>query len=60
MSVNGTQEQTMIERDSLSDQQRSSFDGFKAKCAENSLLDKPEELGADDTCDGINNDVVLL
>ena len=50
----------MIERDSLSDQQRSSFDAFKAKCAENSLLDKPEELGADDTCDGINDDVVLL
>ncbi|KAL2042652.1 hypothetical protein N7G274_004411 [Stereocaulon virgatum] len=49
---------TMIERDSLSDQ--SPFDAFKAKCSENGLLSKPEELREEDLCDGINDDVVLL
>ena len=36
------------------------FDAFRAKCSENGLLDKPEELGVKDVCDGINDDVVLL
>ena len=60
MFVSGSEEVVSIEHVSLSDQQRSAFDAFKSKCAEDGLLDKPEDLGADDTCDGINDDVVLL
>ena len=44
----------------LTEEQSKKFEVYKTKCAKNGLLEKPVGLGAEDVCDGINDDVVLL
>jgi hypothetical protein len=46
--------------DGLSAEQKIAFQEFKQKCGEQGLLKRSSELVDDDTCDGINDDAVLL
>ena len=60
MSLEGPQATNGVADEPLSPEQATNFEVYKSKCAENSLLERPVDLGAEDVCDGINDDVVLL
>ena len=60
MSLEGPQATNGVADEPLSAAQAANFEIYKSKCAENGLLERPVDLGAEDVCDGINDDVVLL
>lgn len=60
MSLEGPQTTNGAADEPLSAEQAKKFEIYKSKCAKNGLLERPVGLGAEDVCDGINDDVVLL
>ena len=60
MSLEGLQATNGLADEPLSTEQAANFEVYKSKCAENGLLERPVDLGTEDVCDGINDDVVLL
>ena len=60
MSLNGLQTTNGVAEEPLSAEQAANFEVYKSKCSKNGLLERPVDLGSEDVCDGINDDVVLL